>query len=153
MVFQYFIRQSIAGFLLAGAQVFNARLLTYNEPGQNDDAYSLQSPYYFNLAPDRDLLVALTYMSSRRFIYEGKYRQLIAPKISADHEDSIYSIEAKYLPEDKITGLKRWLVNFSEELDLSDKIHLSAQYHGYLMLNILKKLLEQIQMSKRLSHH
>ncbi len=102
---------------------------TYNEPGQDDDAYSLRVPYYFNLAPDRDLLVALTYMSSRRFIYEGKYRQLIAPKISADHEDSIYSIEAKYLPEDKITGLKRWLVNFSEELDLSDKIHLSAQYH------------------------
>jgi LPS-assembly protein len=102
---------------------------TYNEPGQNDDAYNLRVPYYFNLAPDRDLLVALTYMSSRRFIYEGKYRQLIAPKISADHEDSLYSIEAKYLPEDKITGLKRWLVNFSEELDLSDKIHLSAQYH------------------------
>tara|TARA_B100000959_G_scaffold31935_2_gene30383 strand:+ start:2268 stop:4577 length:2310 start_codon:yes stop_codon:yes gene_type:complete len=101
----------------------------YNEPGQNDDAYSLRVPYYFNLAPDRDLLVALTYMSSRGFIYEGKYRQLIAPKISTDHKDSIYSIEAKYLPEDKITGLKRWLVNFSEELDLSDKIHLSAQYH------------------------
>ncbi|ALE02675.1 LPS-assembly protein LptD [Candidatus Pseudothioglobus singularis] len=102
---------------------------TYNEPGQNDDAYSLRVPYYFNLSPDRDLLVALTYMSSRRFIYEGKYRQLIAPKISADHQDSIYSIEAKYLPEDKITGLKRWLVNFSEELDLSDNIHLSAQFH------------------------
>ena len=102
---------------------------TYNEPGQNDDAYSLRIPYYLNLAPDRDLLVALTYMSSRRFIYECKYRQLIAPKISANHEDSIYSIEAKYLPEDKITGLKRWLVNFSEELDISDKIHLSAQYH------------------------
>jgi len=101
----------------------------YNELGQNDDAYSLRVPYYFNLAPDRDLLVALTYMSSRGFIYEGKYRQLIAPKISTDHKDSIYSIEAKYLPEDKITGLKRWLVNFSEELDLSDKIHLSAQYH------------------------
>jgi LPS-assembly protein len=46
-------------------------------------AYSLRVPYYLNLAPDRDLLVALTYMSSRRFIYEGKYRQLIAPKISA----------------------------------------------------------------------
>ncbi|MDC0910604.1 LPS assembly protein LptD [Candidatus Pseudothioglobus singularis] len=102
---------------------------TYNEPGQNDDAYSLRIPYYLNLAPDRDLLVALTYMSSRRFIYEGTFRQLIAPKISADHEDSTYSIEVKYLPEDKITGLKRWLFNFSEELDLSDKIHLSAQYH------------------------
>ena len=102
---------------------------TYNEPGQNDDAFSLRVPYYFNLAPDRDLLVALTYLSSRRLIYEGKYRQLIAPKISADHKDSIYSIEAKYLPEDKITGFQRWLVNFSQELDLSKKIHLSTKYY------------------------
>jgi len=102
---------------------------TYNETGQSDDSYSLRVPYYFNLAPDRDLLLALSYTSSRRFIYEGKYRQLIAPKISPEHEDSIYSIEVKYLPEDKITGLKRWLVNFEEELDLSEKIHISANYY------------------------
>jgi LPS-assembly protein len=101
---------------------------SYLEPGADDYSSSLRVPYYFNLAPDRDLLVALTAMSSRGFIYDGKYRQLISPKISADHEDSMWSIEAKYLPEDKITGLKRWLVNFSEELDLSDKIHFSAQY-------------------------
>ena len=102
---------------------------TYNETGQSEDSYSLRVPYYFNLAPDRDLLLALSYMSSRRFIYEGKYRQLIAPKISPEHEDSIYSIEVKYLPEDKITGLKRWLVNFEEEIDLSEKIHISANYY------------------------
>ena len=86
-------------------------------------------PYYLNIAPDRDLLVALTYMSSRGFVYEGKYRQLIAEKISPDHEDSIWSLEAKYLPEDKITNLKRWLLDFSYELDLSDKSHLSAKYN------------------------
>jgi len=102
---------------------------SYSEPGQKDDSYSFRAPYYFNLAPDRDLLVALTYMSSRRFIYEGKYRQLIAPKISPDHEDSLWSIEAKYLPEDKITSLKRWLVNFSNEIDINSKTHLSAQYY------------------------
>ena len=101
---------------------------TYNETGQNEDSYSLRVPYYFNLAPDRDLLLALTYMSSRGFIYEGKYRKLIAPKISPNHDDSIYSIEAKYLPEDKITGLKRWLLNFSQEFDLSSNEHLSAKY-------------------------
>ena len=101
---------------------------SYNEPGQKDGSYSLRVPYYINLAPDRDLLVALNYMSSRRFIYEGKYRQLIAPKISPDDEDSIWWIEAKYLPEDKITGLKRWLVNFSNELDINNKINLSAKY-------------------------
>jgi len=101
---------------------------SYSEPGQKDNSHSFRLPYYFNLAPDRDLLVALNYLSSRRFIYEGKYRQLIAPKISPDHEDSIWSIEAKYLPEDKITNLKRWLVNFSEEVGLSSKSHLSAKY-------------------------
>jgi LPS-assembly protein len=63
---------------------------TYNEISDPDeDHYSLRVPYYFNLAPDRDLLIALNYMSSRRFIYEGSYRQLIAPRISPDHKDSV----------------------------------------------------------------
>ena len=101
---------------------------SYLEPDADDYSSSLRVPFYFNLAPDRDLLVALTAMSSRGFIYEGKYRQLIAPKISPDHEDSLWSIEAKYLPEDKITNLKRWLVNFSQEMDINEKIHFSAQY-------------------------
>ena len=102
---------------------------TYTETGQTDESYRLRVPYYFNIAPDRDLLVALTYMSSRRFIYEGKYRQLIAPKLTAESDDSIYQIEAHYLPEDKMTSLKRWLVNFNEELDLNTKTHLSANYY------------------------
>ena len=102
---------------------------SYNETGQNEDEYSLRVPYYLNLAPDRDLLLALNYMSSRRFVYEGKYRQIIKPRITPDRNHSSYSIEAKYLPEDKITGLKRWLINFSEELDLSEKAHLSANYY------------------------
>jgi len=101
---------------------------SYAEPDAADYSSSLRVPYYFNLAPDRDLLVALTAMSSRGFIYEGKYRQLIAPKISPDHEDSLWSIEAKYLPEDKITNLKRWLIDFSEEMTINDKTQLSAQY-------------------------
>ncbi len=101
---------------------------SYLEPEADDYSSSLRIPFYFNLAPDRDLLVALTAMSSRGLIYEGKYRQLIAPKISPDDEDSMWSIEAKYLPEDKITNLKRWLVNFSDEIDINDKLHFSAKY-------------------------
>ena len=113
---------------------------TYSEPGQTDDAYSMRVPYYFNLAPDRDLLVALTYLSSRNFVYEGKYRQLIAPKIALDKEDSIWTIEAKYLPEDKITNLQRWLVNFTEEFDITNKIHLSAKYHRVSDSNYFKEI-------------
>jgi len=113
---------------------------SYLEPEAPDYSSSLRVPYYFNLAPDRDLLVALTAMSSRGFIYEGKYRQLIAPSISPDHEDSMWSIEAKYLPEDKITNLKRWLLNFSNEMDMNDKTHLSAQYNRASDSNYFKEI-------------
>ena len=68
-------------------------------------------------------------MSSRGFIYEGKYRQLIAPKLTSEHNDSLWQVEAKYLPEDKMTKLKRWLLNFSQESDLTEKTHLSAEYY------------------------
>ena len=113
---------------------------TYTETGQTESSYRLRVPYYFNIAPDRDLLVALTYMSSRRFIYEGKYRQLIAPKLTAESDDSIYQIEAHYLPEDKMTSLKRWLVNFNEELDLNTKTHLSANYYRVSDIDYFKDI-------------
>jgi len=118
-----------SGFLTPNYSSYTDDATVADANGKKEGSYSVRIPYYFNLAPDRDLLLALNYMSSRSFIYEGKYRQLIAPKISPDHEDSIWSVEAKFLPEDKINNLKRWLVNFSQEMDLTDKTHLSAQYY------------------------
>jgi len=123
-----------------GSGFFTPEYTKYNETGQTNDSYRLRVPYYFNIAPDRDLLVALTYMSSRRLIYEGKYRQLIAPKLTAESDDSIYQIEMHYLPEDKITSLKRWLVNFSEELDLDTKTHLSANYYRVSDIDYFKDI-------------
>ena len=81
-------------------------------------SYSLRVPYYFNIAPDRDLILALTHMTSRGFIYEGKYRQLIAPRITEEKEDSLFELETRYLFDDKITNLNRWLINTSIELDI-----------------------------------
>jgi len=102
---------------------------SYTETSQTDNSYSLRVPYYFNIAPDRDLILALTYMSSRGFIYEGKYRQLIAPRITKKDEHSLWEIETKYLSDDKITNLKRWLIDTTIELDVSEKTHFSAQYY------------------------
>lgn len=86
-------------------------------------------PYYFNIAPDRDLIAAMSYMSSRGFIYEGKYRQIIKPKISPEKKHSSFELESKYLIEDKITGKNRWLLNSSLEIDLTEKINLKAKYN------------------------
>ena len=126
---------------------------SYAEPDAKDYSSSLRVPFYLNLAPDRDLLVALTAMSSRGLIYEGKYRQLIAPKVSPDHEDSLWSIEAKYLPEDKITNLKRWLINFSEEMDINEKIHFSAQYSRVSDSEYFKEIARTNTDEKTLKSH
>ena len=101
---------------------------SYSEPSDDYRSHSVRIPYYFNIAPDRDLILAMTYMTSRGFTYEGKYRQLIAPKKTAEGEHSIWEVEAKYLFDDKITGLQRWLLDTSIELDITDKTHLSAIY-------------------------
>jgi LPS-assembly protein len=110
-----------------GSGFLSPEISRYKESENPDTETSLRVPYYFNLAPDRDLLTALTFMSSRGVIYEGKYRQLLPQ--SYDINNSKLEIETKYLPEDKITNLKRWLVDFSGEIDLSDKSNLSANFY------------------------
>ena len=129
-----------SGFLTPDYTAYTDTATLPDAAGKTKSSYSVRIPYYFNLAPDRDLVVALNYMSSRRFIYEGKYRQLIAQKISPDHEDSMWTIEGKYLPEDKVTSLKRWLVNFSNEMDINDKTHLSAQYYRVSDIDYFKEI-------------
>ena len=91
----------------------------YREPSQTERSFRVRVPYYFNIAPDRDLVAAMSYMSSRGFIYEGKYRQLIAPKITEEDEHSLWEIETQFLHDDKITNLNRWLIDTSIELDYS----------------------------------
>jgi len=118
-----------SGFLTPNYTTYNDAATIADSDGKKESSYSLRVPYYINIAPDRDLLIALNYMSSRSFIYEGKYRQLIAPKLTKDRDISFFEIETKILPEDKITTLKRWLINFNGELDLSEKTHLSAKYY------------------------
>ena len=142
-----------SGFLTPDYSSYTDEATVADATGKKERSYSFRIPYYFNLAPDRDLLLALNYMSSRRFIYEGKYRQLIAPKISPEYEDSIWSIEAKFLPEDKMTSLKRWLLNFSHEMDINYKTHLSAQYYRVSDSKYFKEIARTNTDEKTLKSH
>ena len=125
----------------------------YKESGKTKNEFGYRVPYYFNIAPDQDLLVALNYMSSRGITYEGKYRKLIAPKKSPEDEDSIWSAEVKYLQKDKITNSKRWLLNFSEEIDLSNKIHISALYHRVSDSSYFEEITRTDVSESRLDSH
>jgi LPS-assembly protein len=122
----------------------------YNEPSLKDRSYRIRVPYYFNIAPDRDLVAALNYMSSRGFIYEGKYRQLIAPRVLEEREDSIWETELMFLSNDKMSNLKRWLLDSSVEYDYTDKLHLSSRYHRVSDKNYFKEILRTDTTKERL---
>ena len=137
----------------------------YEEPLYSDESsllydpeYSksnrLRIPYYFNIAPDRDLILALTYIQSRGFLIDNRYQQLLDRKITEDGiKDSMFEIESEYLTSDHITKQKRWLVNTSVELDISDKMHISAHYNRTSDAEYFKEIKHSETDLKRLLSH
>ena len=132
---------------------------TYSDPSKKSDtnykrSYRLRIPYYFNLAPDRDLILAYTYMSSRGSLIDNRYRQLMDRKLIGDEmKDSMFEIESEYLFRDDITKLKRWLVNATTELDISDKTHISTKYNRVSDAEYFKEIKHSDTDLERLLSH
>ena len=139
-----------SGFLTPDYDNYKETALPGQDPKSIERSYRIRVPYYFNIAPDRDLVAALTFMSSRGLIYEGTYRQLIAPKISEEKADSIWKTEVIYLNTDKMTKLKRWLLDTSVEVDFSEKLHLSSNYYRVSDKEYFKEILRTNTLTKRL---
>jgi LPS-assembly protein len=99
----------------------------YKESGLESSDWLIRAPFYINIAPDKDLLITPAYLSSRGALYQGRYRQLIDPSKSQD--EGLFEFEFKYLNNDYITNLNRWLIDTSVELDLTDKTHFSLRYN------------------------
>jgi len=123
----------------------------FRESGKEKREYQLRIPYYFNLAPDKDLLLAQSYLSNRGAVYEGKYRQIIAPAKSQD--DGLFEFEYQFLNNDYITNLNRWLVNTSVELDLNEKMHLSMLYNKVSDANYFQEIARSNTSVERLNSH
>ena len=115
---------------------------TFNDSTTQKGAYNLKVPYYFNIAPDRDLLIAATFMKYRGFNYKGKYRQLFARRLNdeGNNEDSILEIETRYMFSDWLTKTDRWMLESSLNYDLSDKVHLSSEYNRVSDKNYIKEI-------------
>jgi LPS-assembly protein len=119
-----------SGFLSPG-------LNFYKEPGKKPLEIQTRLPYYFNIAPDKDLLAALSFLSSRGLIFEGEYRQLIGNR---NKDDGLFKIKSHYLFNDKITNNSRWLLDSSIELEINNNIHLSARYNKVSDSNYFKEI-------------
>jgi len=86
--------------------------------------FQVKIPYYFNIAPDRDLLLTLNHLSKNGSVLEGKYRQLINNK-------GRFEVEGHYLNNDKDSNSNfynknRWLLNSHLDLSLNDKTNLNV---------------------------
>ncbi|MGE4570960.1 MAG: LPS assembly protein LptD, partial [Gammaproteobacteria bacterium] len=81
--------------------------------------------YYFNLASDRDLLLAFNQLSTRGSVIEGQYRQLL---YAGDGESNgSLSVESQYLFNDYVTNQARWLLNTALEINLNDETALDIK--------------------------
>jgi LPS-assembly protein len=132
-----------SGFLSPSLNIFK------DDKSSSSEFYS-RTPYYFDIAPDRDLLLALSILSNRGEIYEGKYRQLISNK---SQDDGLFEIEAQYLFGDKITNKNRWLLESSIGLELNSKMHLDIKYSRVSDKNYFKDILRSRTSEERLSSY
>lgn len=125
---------------------------SYDESVANEDNnYQVRIPYYFNIAPDRDLLLTLNQLSSRGSVIEGKYRQLIAKN---DYwNNGRFEIEGHYLNEDDITNEKRWLLDSKLDISLNDKTDLNLTANRVSDANYFKDIAHDNTSTSALHSH
>ena len=98
---------------------------TYTESSNQKSGIQVRIPYYFNLASDRDLLLAFNQLSTRGSVIEAQYRQLMYASDGESNGD--LSIETQYLFDDYVTNQARWLLNTSLEVSLNDETALDIK--------------------------
>ncbi|MBE8190143.1 MAG: LPS-assembly protein LptD, partial [Candidatus Thioglobus sp.] len=98
---------------------------TYNEKADGKNGYRVRIPYYFNIAPDRDLLLTINHLSTRGSVAEVLYRQLISQ--SDLWQGGRFEIAGEYLEEDDITKNKRWLIDSKLDLSINAEIDLGLK--------------------------
>jgi LPS-assembly protein len=77
----------------------------------SNNGIDITQPYYFNIAPNRDLLIMPRYMTFRGTQLGGSYRY-IDPKYSG-------TVAGEYLPYDKILGRDRWKYDWQQRQSIA----------------------------------
>ena len=96
---------------------------TYTESSNQRSGIQARIPYYFNIAPDRDLLLAFNQLSTRGSVIESQYRQLLYD--GSGESNGGLSLESQYLLNDYKTKQARWLLNTSLTVDLNNETKLA----------------------------
>ncbi len=85
-------------FPLSGART--SGFLSPSFTSDNQSGFIFTQPYYWNIAPNRDATFTPSTVGKRGINYEGEFRYL--------EPNSMGTMRADYLPNDKLTGGTRW---------------------------------------------
>jgi len=86
----------------------------------NKSGFEFGAPYYFNLAPQRDLTLTPQLLSRRGLGLEGQFRYLT--------ERSNGRLGTRFLPSDHLAGRDRSLNSLWHQTDFTDRLRLSASF-------------------------
>jgi LPS-assembly protein len=92
---------------------------SFSSMGGND--YQIKIPYYFNISPNQDFLLALNQSTKRGSILEGRYRHLLAKNNL--WEKSYFEIDGIFLDNDKLNKDKRWSLDSQLNIVFNDKVN------------------------------
>jgi len=111
---------------------------SYSDDGSSKKGYSVNIPYFVNIAPDRDILLGLNYLSTRGENLTGKYRQLI-------YDNSLWQkgrleTEIRFLNNDNVSSKDRWFLNNKLNLSINKNTELSLTNNKVSDKNYFKEI-------------
>lgn len=119
----------------------------------NKTGYQIDIPYYFNLAPEKDLTLTFKNLSTRGQAINGLYRHLLA----SNKTDGYIESEIEYIGHDKITNDSRWFADIQFNKKINNYTQLELDINRVSDANYLKDIShnntdEALQSSAKLSY-
>ena len=106
-----------------GTGVLAPSFASYTDVSSSRAGYKTSVPYFLNIAPDRDLLLTLSNLTTRGQLLNAKYRTLIYYPNYDDY--GRFETEIGYLPMDSISEKKRWKLKNNLDLSLNSNTKLN----------------------------
>ena len=124
---------------------------SYSENATSKKGYSINVPYYFNLAPDRDLLLTLNSLSTRGENLIAQYRQLIYD--NPLWRNGRLETEIRYLNNDAIINKNRWFLKNNLDLSINSNANLNIKNNRVSDKNYFKDIapLEESSIDRLIS--
>ena len=105
-------------------------------------------PYFFNLSPDKDLLLSINHLSDRGISYNSLFRALIPQ--SNNIKNGRLEFAFNHLNVDKLSQSDRWLIDSKLAIEFLNRSNLNLNYRRVSDKDYLKDILLENEEEERI---